>query len=91
MSADIIRERLVRIDDELRALPSDAFSRKHALLTERDGLRAELRTLLGVELAAASDDWAERSGRKGTHSVDEDEQTAAAIRVTRGFTSEGQG
>ncbi len=91
MDAAGIRERLVGIDDELRALPDGAFAQKHTLRTEQDSLRTELRSLIGDELRAASDDWAERAGRKGEHSVDEGEQAAAGVRVTRGFTSEGQG
>ena len=91
MTADLVRRRLVEIDDALRALPSDAFAERHVLNTEQDALRSELRALLGAELAAASDDWAERSGRKGSHSVDDGEQAAAGVHVTRGFTSEGQG
>ncbi len=91
MDAAGIRERMVRIDDELRALPNDAFAQKHMLRTEQDGLRTELRSLLGDDLDAASTGWAERAGRKGEHSVDEGEQAAAGVRVTRGFTSEGQG
>ena len=91
MTADEIRRRLVEIDDELRALPDDAFAAKHPLRTEQDACRAELRVLVGHELGDMNDHWADRAGRKGTHSVNEDEQQQAAVRVTRGFTSEGQG
>ena len=91
MGAEEIRERLVRIDDERRALPSDAFAERHALNTEQDGLRTQLRALLADELDAASDGWAERAGHKGQHSVHDGERATAAVRVTRGLTSEGQG
>ena len=79
-----IRARLVEIDDALQRLPSDAFAEKHNLLTEADGHRASLASELGAELDAASDEWAERAGRKGTHSVDEDEQAAQAAIVSPG-------
>ncbi len=89
MSPDDIRRRLVELNDELRALADDAFAAKHPLRTEQDQLRSELRAQLGDELGTASDDWAERAGRKGAHSVDEGEQQEAAIRTTRGLASEG--
>ena len=79
-----IRARLVELDDELRGLPSDAFARKHELLTEGDRHRKRLAELLQPELDAASDEWAERAGRKGTHSVDEGEQLGAAAIVSPG-------
>ncbi len=91
MDAQSLRARLVEIDDAVRALPDDAFADKHALRAEHDLRRTQLRTMLADELTAASDDWAERAGHKGEHSVDEGERSAAARLVTRGLTSEGAG
>lgn len=89
MTATEIRKRLVEIDDERRAMPSDAFAERHVLNTEQDALRSELRVLLADELAAVGDDWAERAGRKGEHSVHDGERATAAVRVTPGLTGEG--
>lgn len=77
-SPEELRERLVEIDDELRALPSDAFERKHELNSESDDLRRQLADQLGDEMDEASAGWAERAGRKGTHSVNEGERIAQA-------------
>lgn len=73
-----LRRRLVEIGDELRSLPPDAFADKHALSTEADEHRAELARLLEDDLKATGDKWAERAGRKGAHSVDDDEKIAQA-------------
>jgi hypothetical protein len=75
---NVIRSRLVALDDQLRQLPSDAFSQKFELQTEGDELRNQLRLLLESELDEASDAWAECTGRKGTHSVNEEERLAHA-------------
>jgi len=72
------RQRLVEIDDEMRALPDDAFEKKYALGREADELRQVLEDELGDELDQASDDWAERAGHKGSHSVSEEERLAQA-------------
>ena len=79
-----IRSRLVSIDDQLRQLPSDAWVQKFVLQTEGDELRKQLRLLLEAELDEASDAWAERAGRKGTHSVNEEELLAQAAIVSPG-------
>ena len=81
-----IRARLVEIDDELRDVPDNSFARKHELNKEGDAKRDELRAILQPELDAASGEWAERAGRKGTHSVAEDEKIAQA-----GLISPGEG
>ncbi|MGI9623055.1 MAG: hypothetical protein ACR2PK_09490 [Acidimicrobiales bacterium] len=78
LSPEMIRERLVELDDELRALPSDAFARKHELNTESDELRRQLAEQLGDDIDDANAGWAERAGHKGTHSVNEGEQIAQA-------------
>ena len=62
MHVDEIRPRLLMIDDELRALPADAFAARHALRTEQDRLRDELRNAVGSEVGDAGDQWAERAG-----------------------------
>lgn len=79
-----LRARLVTIDDELRCLAADAFAAKYALQSEADTHRQLLRLLLESDLDDASRDWADRAGRKGTHSVNEDEQRAAAAIVSAG-------
>ncbi len=73
-----LRQRLVEIDDEVRGLPADAFASKHELLTEADQLRALLGEALEDDLQAIGEEWAERAGRKGTHTVNEDEKIAQA-------------
>ncbi len=59
------RRRLVEIDDEMRALPDDAFAEKFRLGQEADEIRRALEHQLRDDLDAASADWAERAGRKG--------------------------
>ena len=81
-----IRRPLVEIGDTVRALPSTSFADKHVLNVEADRLRADLRRIEGTELDAASAEWAERAGRKGTHSVHEGEQAGAAKIVSPGET-----
>lgn len=77
-SPEELRRRFVEIADELRSLPADAFARKHELATEADTHRARLAEVLESDLREAGDQWAERAGRKGTHSVDEGEKLAGA-------------
>ncbi len=75
---DELRRRLIEIDDEKRGLASDAFALKHKLNIEADGLRLELASQLGSEIDAANTGWAERAGRKGSHSVNEEQLIAQA-------------
>ena len=56
------------------ALPSNEFATRFALEKQLDELRARLHELTAGELEAASDEWAERAGRKGEH-----EQNVAAL------------
>lgn len=63
-----IRARLGEILDEIATLPADEFAAKHRLNTEADGLRRELSSL--DQDADTERAWAERAGRKASHSVD---------------------
>ncbi len=67
---DEIRRRLVEIDDEVRALATDEFARRHELLTESDRCRTALLAEVGDEVDAANKRWADRAGHKGEHEVD---------------------
>lgn len=69
-TADELRTRLVEIDDEIRGLAADDFSRRHELLTESDVCRASLITAIGPDVDEAAKEWAERAARKGSHEVD---------------------
>lgn len=73
------RRRLVEIDAELRALPNDAFARKHELRSEADAIRRELADLVSDDLSEAKSGWAERSARKGSHAEPDPAQQAARI------------
>ena len=90
MTTDELRRQLVELDDRIRALPDDAFEEKHALSSEQDACRRRLRELLSDDLDAASDEWAERAGHKGAHSVDGAEQAGAAKVVSPGEGAGGQ-
>ena len=82
-SAERIRQRLVQLTDELRALPADDFASKHRLHSEADQLRRQL-----SERGRDSDDtlrqWADRAARKATHTVDDDVEAARAAIVSPG-------
>ena len=71
--------RLVEIDAELRALPGDAFARKHELRSEADAIRRELADLVSDDLSEARREWAQRSARKGSHAEPDPTQQAARI------------
>ncbi len=73
-----LRRRLVEIDDEIRALPTDAFAARYELDKERDLLRTQLAELVESELGPVAEQWAERSGRKGSHTTDYDVERAKA-------------
>lgn len=66
---EALRQRLVAIDDELRAMADDDFAAKHRLNTEADELRAQLAELSDDDTDARKR-WAGRAGRKGGHTVD---------------------
>ncbi|MCP5028418.1 MAG: hypothetical protein GY929_19245 [Actinomycetia bacterium] len=77
--ADSLRQRLVDIDSELRALPADGFARKYELSTESDAVRAQLAELTADDLDDANREWAERAGRKGAHAERDDLERSARI------------
>lgn len=72
--------RLVQIDDELRALPSDAFAEKHELNLETDEIRNALSELEGDQSEALKE-WTERAGRKGAPADDAEQRAAAQVRA----------
>lgn len=79
-STDRDRQRLVEISDELRDLPGDDFAGKHRLNKEADILRGRI-----AELGGGSEilqQWAERSARKQSHTVDDDVESARAAIVS---------
>lgn len=83
-SADSLRHRLAEIHAELAALPPDAFGEKHDLNIEADQLRQAQRDLMQDRLDEASDDWAERAARKGSHTQDENLDAAKAALIQPG-------
>lgn len=68
--ADWARQRIVEIDDELRATPPEDFARRHALQSAADGFRQIMRSGHRDALSHARLVWEARAGRKGTHEVD---------------------
>ena len=74
-----LRRRLAEIDAELRALPDNAFARKHELRSEADAVRKELADLVSDDLSEAKNQWAKRSARKGSHAEPDPAQQAARI------------
>ncbi len=81
LTPDELRRRLVEIDDELRSLPADAFAEKHKLNVEGDLVRSQLPNTTDDPTASA---WAERAGRKGSHTVDDEVEAAKAAIVSSG-------
>lgn len=79
-----LRRHLAEIDAEVLALPADEFAQKHALLSEADGHRAVLAEHEAPALKAASKQWADRAGRKGAHTQDEEALKAMVISQTAG-------
>ncbi len=77
-SADELRNRLVEIADELRALPADGFAAKHSLNLEADACRRQLAELIADHDASLLEEWSGRAGRKGSHSVDNDVEKGKA-------------
>ena len=67
-----IRRRLGEISDELRVLPDDDFRGKNQLGLEADSLRRQLADAPDVDAEAVMDGWAERAGRKGAHTPDDE-------------------
>lgn len=79
-----LRRELVEIDDAVRALPSDDFAGIHALRSKADKLREHLAQIVETEQSTTLARWADRAGRKGTHSVDDDVEQAKAAIVSPG-------
>ena len=76
------RKRMGEISDELRSLPDDDFSRKNKLNIEADGLRRQLTEKPDADTEATMRRWADRSGRKGAHTRDDDLERAKAAIVS---------
>lgn len=76
-----IRVRLVEISDELRALPDTDFSGKHKLNLEADALRQQLAEQSAEGSEETLSRWADRSGRKTSHTPDEDLERAKAALI----------
>lgn len=68
-SPDDIRRRLGEISDELRGLADDDFAGKYTLNKEADELRSQLEEF-DDDTCDTKARWADRSARKGSHSVD---------------------
>lgn len=73
-----IRQRLGEIIDELQALSGDEFSKKHTLNVEADSLRQQLAGLSDESSDAILKSWADRAGRKGAHTTDDETELAKA-------------
>ncbi len=70
-----VRHRLVAISDEPRALADDDFGGKHRLNVESDELRQRLAQLSDGD-SQVRKDWADRAGRKNSHTPDDDLEAA---------------
>ncbi len=78
VAVDRIRRRMIEIADELQSLAADDFSARHALNVEADGLRRQLQSLVADEVGTLAA-WAERAGRKGSHTEDVEAAKAAIV------------
>ena len=65
-----IRQRLAEIAGELQGLPPDEVARNRELMAEARPLRESLEEMARRDLETARKRWAERAGRKGSHTVD---------------------
>lgn len=77
LTAERLRRSIVEIDDQVRALPADAFAEKYRLQTEGDELRRALWAVAdpGDEVLAS---WAERAAGKNAQAVDDEVELARA-------------
>lgn len=87
-TADEIRERLVRVGDEIRSLPGDAYAARHVLRSEADDLRTQLRAVSGDNDLTAQR-WADRAARKAGHDQAAQAQLAELTVVTLGRSNDG--
>ena len=78
---DWLRQRLMAIDDELRAASAEDLQLRFDLAVAADSCRAMLRSGNAEALAAARESWTERAANKGTH-----EQNQAALEAMARFT-----
>ncbi len=82
---DWLRERLVAIDDDLRATPTDDLTARFELASAADACRSMLRAGNAAAVAAARSSWTARAAHKETH-----EQNVAALEaISRFMPSEG--
>ncbi len=84
---DWLRQRLMSIDDELRATSADDLQLRFELAVAADSCRSMLRSGNAEALAAARLSWTERAANKGTH----DQNVAALEAMARFMPSEGGG
>lgn len=77
LTANQLRCSIVEIDDQVRALPVDAFAEKYRLQTMGDELRRALSAVAdpGDEVLAS---WAERAAGKNAQAVDSEVELAKA-------------
>jgi len=83
---DWLRQRLVEIDDQRRALPDDDLEARFVLAQAADRCRAALRAGNHDAVAAARAAWSARAGRKGAH-----EQNVAALEAMARFMPGDEG
>lgn len=84
---DWLRQRLVAIEDEIRATPPDELQTRFELATAGDQCRAMLRAGSADAVAAAREAWTARAANKGTH-----EQNVAVLEaIARFMPGEGGG
>ena len=67
---DWVRQTLVRLDDEQRALPSDDLAGRHAIMQTIDDLRTMLRQGYTDAIHEVRAQWSERAGQRGEHEPD---------------------
>lgn len=77
---DWLRQRLVSIEDELRATSSEDLRGRYELASAADACRSMLRSGSADALAAARVLWTERAAHKDTH-----EQNVAALEAMARF------
>ena len=82
MTADELRTALATNEAAIDALASDDFAGRFELEKKSDELRAQLHDLIADDLDDASDEWAERAGRKGEHEQPDPEVYAATMWIT---------
>lgn len=79
MTADDLRTALAQNEAAIDALADDDFAGRFALEKKSDELRGQLHDLIADDLDDATDEWAERAGRKGEHEQPDPEVYAAMM------------